>query len=231
MTIARRSLLVGAAAFPFISRPARAEGAVDLQLVLAVDTSGSVSQLRFILQRSGYADAFRSRDVAQAIASGRSQAIAVCMTFWTGYAMQTMAVPWTRVTSAPQSLAAFANAIDASTRTLFGGGTSVSGAIDHGVRVLYTCPLAGPPGSSIRRVIDVSGDGRNNRGRPPAEARDAAVARDITINGLPILEVEADLAEHYEQQVIGGQGAFLIAADDFESFGVAVRRKLVQEIG
>lgn len=231
MVVARRSLLLGAAALPFVTRPASADGAVDLQLVLAVDTSGSVSQLRFILQRTGYADAFRTRDVAQAIASGRTQAIAVCMTFWTGYVMQAMAVPWTRITANPASLGAFADAIDASTRTLFGGGTSISGAIDHGVRVLDACPFAGPPGSAIRRVIDVSGDGRNNRGRPPQEARDAAVARDITINGLPILEVEHGLDIHYEQHVIGGQGAFMIAADDFETFGVAVRRKLVQEIG
>ena len=79
-------------------------------------------------------------------------------------------------------------------------------------------------------VIDISGDGANTSGRPVTRARDDAVAQGIVINGLPILAVEDDLDKHYEEEVIGGPGAFMIAARDFESFGEAVARKLVQEI-
>jgi hypothetical protein len=208
----------------------QASNAVDLQLVLAVDTSGSVNAQRFELQRRGYADAFRSPQVANAIRNGRSGAIAVCMTYWTGYTLQAVAIPWMRVTGDPNSMLAFAGRIDDSIRVLFGGGTSISGAIDHAVRQFPLCPFPGAGRGEVKRVIDVSGDGRNNRGRPPDQARDEAVALDITINGLPILSLEPDLDRYYQEHVIGGTGAFLIAAETFEQFGDAVRRKLVQEI-
>jgi hypothetical protein len=217
-------------ALPFLGRPARANTTVDLQLVLAVDTSGSVNQQRFELQRRGYADAFRSPQVANAIRGGRSGAIAVCMTYWTGYTLQAVAIPWRRLTGDGGDLYGFAGLIENSIRMLFGGGTSISGAIDHAVRQFPLCPFQGPGGGEVRRVIDVSGDGRNNRGRPPDEARDEAIAMDVTINGLPILALEPDLDTYYERHVVGGTAAFLIAADTFESFGDAVRRKLVQEI-
>jgi hypothetical protein len=82
----------------------------------------------------------------------------------------------------------------------------------------------------VRRVIDISGDGANNRGRPAAQARDEAVGAGIGINGLPILALEPDLDRYYEQNVIGGPGAFVIAAKDFDSFGDAIIKKLIAEI-
>jgi hypothetical protein len=138
--------------------------------------------------------------------------------------MQVDVVPWSAVSDAA-SAETFAAAITAAPRALYGGGTSLSGAIDHGVALLRACPFEG-----TRRVIDVSGDGANNRGRPAGDARDAAVEAGITINGLPIPWLEPDLEEVYRREVIGGPGAFVVVAENFEAFGSAIVNKLVAEI-
>ncbi|MGD9805697.1 MAG: DUF1194 domain-containing protein, partial [Hyphomicrobiaceae bacterium] len=132
--------------------------AVDLKLVLAVDASGSVSEQRFELQRQGYAAAFRHPRVLEAIRSGAHGKIAITMMQWTGPALQVQVVPW-KIIGSESEMHAFAGAIDTASRRLFSGGTSISGAIDHGARLLAECPHTGP-----RNVIDISGDGRNNRG-------------------------------------------------------------------
>ena len=204
--------------------PAQAQTLVDLQLVLAVDVSGSVNQSRFELQRDGYVAAFRSTRVLETIRSGPHQAIAVTMVQWTGPALQVHAVPWMRIADSP-SAEAFAMAVDQAPRRLFGGGTSISGAIDYAVPLFEESPFR-----AHRRVIDVSGDGSNNRGRLVNLARDDAVAADIGINGLPILALEPDLDRYYEQNVIGGTGAFVIAARDYEAFADAILKKLITEI-
>ena len=197
---------------------------VDLALVLAVDASGSVNQVRFELQKQGYVAAFRHPRVIGAIQSGPTQGIAVIMVQWTGPALQVIAVPWTRITDAA-SANAFADAITNAPRALFGGGTSISGAIDTAMALLFDNPFR-----ATRRVIDVSGDGSNNRGRPVTQARDEAVRAGVGINGLPILALEPDLDRYYRDSVIGGPGAFVIAAKDFETFGEAILKKLIAEI-
>ena len=202
---------------------ARAEP-VDLSLVLAVDASGSVNQYRFELQKRGYVEAFRNPRVLRAIQSGMLGTIAVTMFQWTGPSLQREAVPWMVIRDAA-SAEAFAKTIEDTPRLLYGGGTSVSGAIDRGVAV-----LASNPHEPARRVIDVSGDGENTSGRPARIARDEAVAKGIVINGLPILAVEPFLDRHYAEEVIGGEGAFMIATKDFENFGDAILRKLIAEI-
>lgn len=196
----------------------------DLALVLAVDASGSVTDQRFALQKQGYVAAFRNPRVWQAVAAGAAQAIVVAMVQWTGPGMQVDVVPWTVVRDR-ESAEAFAAAVERAPRLLFGGGTSISGAIEHGVALLRRAP-----GDAARHVIDISGDGANNRGRPAGEARDEAVAAGVTINGLPILNVEAYLDEHYREEVIGGPGAFLIAIDGYDQFAEAILRKLLTEI-
>ena len=197
---------------------------VDLQLVLAVDASGSVNQHRFELQRAGYAAAFRDANVIRAIRGGAKGSIAVTMLQWTGPKLQAVVVPWALVKD-QDGAEAMARAIETAPRQLFSGGTSISGAIDFSVTQFPLSPWKGS-----RRVIDVSGDGANNGGRPARMARDDAVAQNIIINGLPILALEPNLAEHYRDEVIGGPGAFLIPAQTFETFADAVRRKLVLEI-
>ncbi len=197
---------------------------VDLALVLAVDASGSVNQVRFELQKQGYVAAFRHPRVAAAIQSGPTQAIAVIMMQWTGPAMQVTTVPWTRITDAA-SAGAFADAVAQAPRALFGGGTSISGAIDTAMALLFDNPYR-----ATRRVIDISGDGSNNRGRLVNQARDEAVRAGVGINGLPILALEPDLDNYFKQNVIGGPGAFVIAAQSYETFADAILKKLIAEI-
>jgi hypothetical protein len=204
--------------------PAAAQTAVDLHLVLAVDASGSVSPYRFELQKRGYVAAFRHARVLQAIRSGPNQAIAVTMLQWTGPALQVEVVEWQAIGDG-ESAANFAAAIERTPRQLFGGGTSISGAIDYAATLFPKSPYRGG-----RRVVDVSGDGSNNRGRPVTLARDEAVAAGIVINGLPILALEPNLDRYYEDYVIGGPGSFVVATQSYETFAEAILKKLVTEI-
>jgi hypothetical protein len=198
--------------------------AVDVDLVLAIDASGSVEEDRFELQKRGFGAAFRDPKVLQAIRAGDHKAIAVFMLQWTGPAVQAVMVPWTMVTD-ERSADALASAIEASPRRLMGGGTSISGAIDFSVKMLSASPYPG-----THRVIDISGDGSNNIGRPAEQARDEAVAIGIRINGLPILTVEPDLDQYFRKSVVGGPGAFVIPAKNYDQFADAILRKLVTEI-
>lgn len=203
---------------------ALAAAPVAVQLVLAVDVSGSVSQDRFELQREGYAAAFRSATVLQAIRTTSTGSIAVAMVQWTGPALHVVAVDWSLIDDAA-SAERFAAAIQRAPRALFGGGTSISGAIDYAMGMLAEAKYQGQ-----RQVIDVSGDGANNRGRPAEDARDAAVQAGVVINGLPILTLEPELDVYYRQSVIGGPGAFVIAVKSYEEFAAALRSKLITEI-
>jgi hypothetical protein len=204
------------------SNPAQRD--VTVALVLAVDTSGSVSNGRFELQKQGYAAAFRNLQVLNSIRSLATQAIAVTMMQWTGPRLHVVVVDWTLIND-KTSAEAFAAAVDAAPRQLFGGGTSISGAIDYS-RVL----LAGNPFRAARHVIDISGDGSNNSGRSVTQARDEAVADGIGINGLPILTVEPGLDHYYYENVIGGPGAFMIPAENYDTFADAILKKLISEI-
>jgi hypothetical protein len=206
------------------SPTARAQAFVDLQLVLAVDVSGSVSDERFVLQQRGYAAAFRRWQLLEVIRSGGAQAIAVTMTQWTGPTQQMQVVPWTLIKD-EDTMLTFADAIERASRQMFGGGTSISGAIDHAMTLFAETELRAP-----RRIIDVSGDGANNRGRPAADARDDAVRAGITVNGLPILSLEPNLDQYYWNNVVGGPNAFVVVAASYETFAEAVFKKLITEI-
>ena len=224
---ALRLLLVFAAIGPATAvqnRPAIPEPQVDANLVLAVDASGSVDNTRFELQKQGYAAAFRNPKVLAAIRAGDRQSIAVSMMQWTGPTLHVIVVPW-MVVRDQRSAVALAAAIDAAPRQIFGGGTSLSGAIDYSVAMLTANPIR-----ATRQIIDISGDGSNNIGRLPTQARDEAVKLGIRINGLPILTLEPDLDVYYRQNVIGGPGAFVIAAKNYDQFADAILRKLIAEI-
>jgi hypothetical protein len=207
-----------------IAGPARAQTPVDLHLLLAVDASGSVDFTRFELQRRGYVAAFRNPMVLQAIRGGENQSIAVAMFQWTGPLLQAQIVPWTQIKD-EASASTVASIVETTPRRLYGGGTSISGAIDYSMRWFSQSPFRGE-----RRVIDVSGDGSNNGGRSVIRARDEAVAADVNINGLPILAWEPYLDQYYKENVIGGPGAFMIVAKDFDSFADAILKKMIIEI-
>jgi hypothetical protein len=209
---------------PVSTHSAVAVTPVAVQLLLAVDVSGSVDQGRFELQRLGYAEAFRSSAVQQAIRSTGTGSIAAAMLQWTGPSLHVVVADWTFINDTA-SAERFATAIELAPRALFGGGTSISGAIDHAMIMFPRSPFKG-----LRRVIDVSGDGSNNRGRSAENARDDAVRAGAVINGLPILTLEPELDEYYRDSVIGGPGAFVIAVRSYEEFAEAIRRKLVTEI-
>jgi Protein of unknown function (DUF1194) len=204
--------------------PTLAQTKTDLQLVLAVDASGSVNETRFELQKQGYTAAFRNPRVLNAIRSLSTQSIVVTMVQWTGPELQIQVVPWTLIKD-QASIEAFAAAIEQAPRQLFSGGTSISGAIDHAMLLMPTSPYQG-----LKRVIDISGDGSNNRGRDVVSARDDAVRAGVIINGLPILSLEPDLDRYYFDRVIGGPGSFVVATANYETFAEAVLRKLILEI-
>ena len=197
---------------------------VDLQLALMVDASGSVNQVRFELQKRGYVAALRNPRVLGAIRGGRKASIAITMVQWTGPFLHVPVLPWTLLKDEDSILSA-AKLVEDTPRQLFGGGTSISGAIDFAMSLFPQSPFKGE-----RRVMDISGDGSNNSGRSITRARDEAVNADVTINGLPILAFEPYLDQYYRDFVIGGPGAFMIVAKDFESFGEAILKKMIVEI-
>ena len=227
----RRSILAAAATAAVLAgglRPARAEDSVDVLLVLAVDVSRSVDEEQARLQREGYYEAMTDPEVIEAIRGGMLGALGVTYMEWSGADWQRVIAPWTRIASLPEAQAWVETLQRSPPRAI--GWTSVSGAIDVSRRLLAEAPWYG-----MRRVVDISGDGVNNSGRPSHEARDDAVAEGIIINGLPILEERPfhggiPLDEYYRRNVVGGPGSFVVPADDFRSFAKAVRRKLVLEI-
>jgi hypothetical protein len=197
---------------------------VAVALVLAVDASGSVSNGRFQLQKEGYAAAFRNPRVLSSIRSLMTQSIAVTMMQWTGPRLHVVVVDWMLLKD-EASVEAFAAAVEAAPRQLFGGGTSISGAIDYSRLLLAQCPC-----NAARQVIDISGDGSNNSGRSVTQARDEAVHDGVGINGLPILTIEPYLDRYYYDNVIGGPGAFMIPAENYDAFADAILKKLITEI-
>jgi hypothetical protein len=209
---------------------AQSPGEVDLALVLAVDISNSMDPEEQELQRDGFVEAFRSSLVQDAIKAGLLGRIAVVYVEWAGSRRQTVVVPWT-IIDGPASAAGFADRL-AQAPTQRAPRTSISGAIDLGVRLLADGRL-----EASRQVIDISGDGANNEGRSVTQARDEALARGITINGLPIMlnrargygDVE-NLDVYYRDCVIGGSGAFMVPIRDRQQFAQAIKTKIVREI-
>jgi hypothetical protein len=209
---------------------ARAETEVDVALVLAVDVSRSMDPEEQELQRQGFMEAFRSSQVHDAIRNGMVGKIIVTYVEWSGVEYQQVIVPWTIIED-PESAMRFAdglgNAPIGRTRR-----TSISGAIDFGAKLLDQTGV-----EPIRRVIDISGDGPNSSGRGVIAARDEAVAKGITINGLPIMLKRPSgfgdmehLDLYYKNCVIGGEGAFLIPVRERQQFADAIRTKIIREI-
>ena len=197
---------------------------VDLELVLAVDTSSSVSAEEFDLQMRGLAQAFRSPAVVQAIRAAGDLGLAVSLVQWSDARKQTLAIDWVMVTD-DASAARFSEEIENTPRFLIGGGTALGGALSFSMRQFETSGYQGR-----RKVIDVSGDGRTNQGAHPSRIRDKAVAAGITVNGLAILNEDLYVDRYYLYNVIGGTGAFVMTADDYEDFAAAILAKLVKEI-
>jgi hypothetical protein len=215
--------------------PALAGDDVDLLLVLAADVSRSIDAAKFQLQRDGYAAAISDPRVLDTIKSGHSGRIGLTFVEWSGVGAQHVVIDWTAIGDA-------ASAKDFGDRLLeaprsFADRTSISGAIEFAMDQFTRTPFA-----SARRIIDVSGDGTNNAGRDVASSRDDAVAKGVTINGLVILSENpmswnpdhtnppGGLDNYYRNNVVGGPGAFVMVAKDFNSFGQAMIGKLIAEV-
>jgi Protein of unknown function (DUF1194) len=228
-------LLLALAALLGAQPAARGAEPVDLLLVLAADVSRSIDQPKFQLQREGYAAAVADPRVIEAIASGRNRRIALSYVEWSGLASQKLLIDWSLIDGA-DAAKKFGDQLAELPRS-FAERTSISGGIDFAMGVLAKSPYEAP-----RRTIDVSGDGTNNSGRDVTLARDEALAAGVTINGLVILSERpmawnpehtnppGGLETYYRNNVIGGPGAFVVVAQDFNSFGQAIVRKLIAEI-
>jgi hypothetical protein len=217
-----------------IANPARADD-VDVALVLVTDVSRSIDDSEFALEKNGYASAFTSQKVLEAIQGGPTGRIAVAyVEFASSFEVRTV-LDWTVIRD-KASAQVFADRLTAAPRS-FWGRTAISAGIDQAVQLLAESGV-----TATRHVIDVCGDGTNNAGREAGDARDDAVKAGITINGLAIIndhpvswtfahvQPPGGLANYYRENVTGGPGSFVLEVHDFASFGEAMTRKLVDEI-
>ena len=203
--------------------------------MLAADVSRSVTEPKFKLQREGAAAAITHPEVVRAITSGPNRRIAICFVEWATAGQQNVVIDWTLIADG-EAARSFGDKLVELPRS-FSGSTSISNAIDFSVIQLERAPFR-----AERRVIDISGDGNNNSGRPVTDARDDALAKGITINGLVILTPLSELfrpehtnppgglEKYFQDNVIGGFGAFTVVAESHESFGRALTKKLIAEI-
>jgi hypothetical protein len=204
---------------------------VDIELVIAVDVSYSMDLDELAVQREGYAQAIVSKDFLQAMKTGPNRKMALTYFEWSASSDQKIIVPW-RVIDGPESADAVANEI-MKTPVRRGSRTSISGAINFAMPLFEKNPYRG-----LRRVIDISGDGPNNIGAPVTGARDAALEKGITINGLPIMVKEPSYSSmdienldlYYEDCVIGGPGSFVVSIKDRDKFKEAIRTKFLLEV-
>ena len=216
---------------PLLADSRNAASEVDVALILAVDVSYSMDMDELAIQREGYAQAIVSPDFLQALKTGPNGKVAVTYFEWAAANDQKVIIPW-RVIDGPESADAVANEI-MKTPVRRASRTSISGAIHFAMPLFEDSPYRG-----LRNVIDISGDGPNNNGLPVTAARDAALAKGIVINGLPIMVKQpsystmdiTDLDVYYEDCVIGGPGSFVVAIKGREKFKEAIRTKLVLEV-
>jgi hypothetical protein len=207
------------------------KAAVDVELILAVDVSYSMDMDELAIQREGYAQAIVSKEFLQALKSLPNGKIAITYFEWAASSDQKIIIPW-RMIDGPETADAVADEI-MKTPIRRASRTSISGAINFAMPLFDENPYHGP-----RHVIDISGDGPNNNGVPVTPVRDAALAKGIVINGLPIMVKEPsystmdidNLDWYYEDCVIGGPGSFVVAIKDRDKFKEAIRAKLLLEV-
>jgi hypothetical protein len=214
---------------------AQAAEPVDLLLVLASDVSRSIDHPKFLLQREGYTAAVADPQVLEAIKSGPLGKIAIAFVEWSGFGAQKLVIDWS-VIDGPAAARHFGDQLAELPRS-FADRTSISGGIEYAAAQFERSPF-----EAQRHTIDVSGDGTNNAGRDVRLARDEVVGRHITINGLVILSDRTvpwnaehtnppgGLEKYYRDNVVGGPGAFVMVAQDFKSFRIAIVKKMIAEI-
>lgn len=224
MSFIRRVLVCLCALFCSTPGIEAEERAVDLNLVLAIDSSSSVTMDEYYLQLEGYARAFAHPELWAAIRSGPQGAIGVALFEWSGPKQQVLNFEW-RVLDSEDALQRFAGELALAPRFVIGGETAIGDALLFSLALLEQAPAR-----AAREVVDVSGDGPSNRGIPLAAARRELLDRGIVINGLAVVNDIPELGQYYESVVIGGSGSFALIARDYADFQEVILRKLVREI-
>ncbi|NNE21064.1 MAG: DUF1194 domain-containing protein [Rhizobiales bacterium] len=209
-------------------RLAIAQERVDIELVLAVDASGSVNPREFQLQLSGIANAFRDDSIQQAIVSGSHRRIAASLLVWSDAAFNVYSTKW-YILSDAASADRFAEVVE-SYQKRSGGGTGIGNGLAYAVRSIAANGIEG-----TRRIVDVSGDGPETtpwfrKGIVLPQARALAQRDGIMVNGLAILNDFPELDTWYRENVKSGPGSFVMRAANYEDFAVAIREKLWREI-
>ncbi len=198
---------------------------VEIELLLAVDSSSSINRYEFDQQIRGLAEAFRSPLVGSAITALGQRGVAVALMQWAGRSQQHLSAEW-RILRTAEDAQAFADYLDGTPRFIEGGSTAIGEALRYALSSMNANAY-----QSQRLVVDVSGDGVSNEGENPAVWRDRLVTAGVTINALVILNEDPNLTSFYRSEVVGGPGSFLLTAKDYRAYGAAIEHKLLQELG
>lgn len=227
--LTRRSVLAGLSGL-FIPVQVSAQAAdVSMALVLAVDISSSIDNDHFWLQRKGYIEALTNPDVLRAVRESPKGRIAVTYFEWSGYANQSLLVPW-RLWGSEEDGDEIAAILNERPRP-FEGPTAVGAAMDFGLLQLQTCPF-----QTEAKVIDMSGDGGNNDGIDPALSRERATTAGVSVNGLSIDWARSHppagmtIEQYYNEAVKVGPRSFVMPALGFDTFAYALAAKMRQEV-
>ncbi len=194
--------------------------ACEIALVLAVDVSGSVDHEEYRIQMQGLAEGLRDGTVAEALVAGEA---AVMVLQWTGASRQRVVTPWTRMTDF-DVLEAFAVRVESTPRVWRNFSTAIGEALSFAAAQFANVP------DCNRWVIDISGDGSSNEGVAPKEVHDVLAASNIVVNALVIEGAEPMITEYFWENVILGNGAFVITSNTYDEYPERMRRKLLREV-
>ena len=210
-------LLLAILASLFLAPAARA---CDLALALAVDVSGSVDSGEFRIQMDGLATGLRDPIVSEALVRGQARLMLVQ---WTGASRQRVTIPWTRIDSF-EALDRFADDVAKDPRVWRNFSTAIGEALEMTLANFDTVS------DCKRHLIDLSGDGVSNEGVEPTQVHRALRDLGVTVNALAIEESEPDLTAYFFENVIVGEGAFVVSAAGFEDYPERIRKKLLREV-
>ena len=194
--------------------------ACELALVLAVDVSGSVDRNEYRLQMGGLAEALRDGIVSEALVRTKAR---IMLIQWTGSSRQQVTIPWTRIDGF-DTVQNLADRIETDPRIWQNYSTAIGEALLFSLAQFDQVP------DCTRHLIDLSGDGISNEGAEPADLRQRFQATRVVLNALAIEESEPDLTAYFYENVIQGEGAFVVTATGFADYPAKIRRKLLREV-
>ncbi len=203
--------------FLCLTRPA---WACDLALALAVDVSGSVDSSEYRIQMDGLAAGLRDPVVSEALVRGQAR---VMLVQWTGESRQRVTIPWTKIDSFI-ALEKFADQVAQDPRVWRNFSTAIGEALEA------TLPRFDDVAECRRLLIDISGDGVSNEGVEPTQIHGLLKDRGVTVNAIAIEESEPDLTAYFFENVIFGEGAFVVSASGFADYPERIRKKLLREV-